>query len=141
MYKRQYLTDAQIERARALAGPGVEVEQGVVTYYVGHRSGRPAGVAYFDAHRVRTKAEAAMVVVTPDGRVERVDVLKFMEPPEYRAPERWVAQLEGRELDDALSTDGGIRNLAGATLTARALTNATRRVLALHAVIAPLGSP
>ena len=133
-----YLTEAQLERARALAGPDVEIEQTVVTHYVGMRDGRPVGVAYFDAHRVRTMAEVAMVVVTPDERVSRVDVLKFMEPPDYLAPDGWLRQLGGRPLDEELSTRGAIRNLTGATLTARALTRAARRVLALHAVIDPL---
>ncbi|MFO7894309.1 MAG: FMN-binding protein [Longimicrobiales bacterium] len=137
-----YLSDAELERARTLAGEGVEIETGVVSYYVGLRDGEPMGAAYFDAHRVRTKNEVAMVVVGPDAagaRVRRVDVLKFTEPPEYQAPEGWIEQLEGRKLDDELSTRRGIRNLTGATLTARALTEATRRVLALHAVIAPFG--
>lgn len=134
-----YLSEAELERARRLAGQGVEVDQAVVTYYVAHEEGRPVGVAYFDAHRVRTLAEVAMVVVGPGARVERVDILKFMEPPEYRAPDGWIAQLHGRPLDEALSTDGAVRNLTGATLTARALTAAARRVLALHHVIDPLG--
>lgn len=133
--KTAYLSDAQLAKARALAGPDVEIDQAVVTYYVGYRGERVVGVAYFDAHRVRTMAEVAMVVVTSEGRVQRVDVLKFAEPPEYRAPDGWIAQLEGHGLDRELSLDGAIRNLTGATLTARALTRATRRVLALHAVI------
>ena len=132
-----FLSDAQLAEARRLAGKDVAVESGVVSYYVGLRDGQAVGAAYFDAHRVRTMAEVAMVVVTPDGKVSRVDVLKFMEPPEYLAPEGWLRQLEGRPLDEELSTRGAIRNLTGATLTARALTRAARRVLALHAVIDP----
>ncbi len=135
-----YLTDAELDRARALAGDAVEVDQGVVIYYVGYRDGRPVGVAYFDAHRIRTLAEVVMVVVTPGHRIGRVEVLKFMEPSEYRAPEGWIAQLEGRALDDDLSTRGAVRNLTGATLTARALTRAARRVLAVHTVVDPLAS-
>lgn len=133
-----YLGDAELDRARAMAGAEVEVDAAVVTYYVGYRGDDPVGVAYFDAHRVRTKAEVVMVVVDPAGRIDRVDVLKFMEPPDYRAPDGWIEQLEGRPLEAALSTSGAIRNLTGATLTARALTEAARRVLALHSVIDPL---
>lgn len=133
-----YLGDAELDRARTLAGSEVEIDAAVVTYYVGYRGDEPVGVAYFDAHRVRTKAEVVMVVVDPAGRIDRVDVLKFMEPPDYRAPDGWIEQLEGRPLDAALSTSGAIRNLTGATLTARALTEAARRVLALHSVIDPL---
>ncbi len=134
-----YLSEAQLDRARELAGHGVDIASGIVTYYVGTRDGEPTGAAYFDAHRVRTKNEVAMVVVDPDARVRRVDVLKFMEPAEYRAPEGWIGQLETRRLNDELSTRGAIRNLTGATLTARALTEAARRVLALHDVISPFG--
>lgn len=134
-----YLTAEELSRAQRLAGQGVELDQSIVTFYEARLDGRPLGVAYFDVHRVRTKAEVAMVVVTPDARIDRVDILKFMEPPEYRAPEGWIALLDGRGLDDALSTKGAIPNLAGATLTARALTLAARRVLALHQVIRPFG--
>ena len=134
-----YLSESQLERARALAGDAVEIDQGVVTYYVGTRYGEPAGAAYFDAHRVRTKNEVVMVVVDPDATIRRVDVLKFTEPPEYRAPPEWIDQIEGRALTEALSVRGEIRNMTGATLTARALTRAARRVLALHAVIEPWG--
>ncbi|HUE77142.1 MAG TPA: hypothetical protein VMM83_04305 [Longimicrobiales bacterium] len=132
-----FLTDAQLAEARRLAGEDVDIETGIVTYYVGFRDGRLLGAAYFDAHRVRTKAEVAMIVVGPSARIERVDILKFMEPPEYRAPEGWIAQLEDRPLDDDLSLQGSIRSMTGATLTARALTRAARRVLALHGVIGP----
>lgn len=134
-----YLSPEQLEGARALAGDDVEIEQGIVTYYVGRRDGEPLGAAYFDAHRVRTKDEVVMVVVGSDDRIRRVDVLKFTEPPEYRAPEGWIDQLDGRRLDDALSVRGGLHNLAGATLTARAMARAARRVLALHAMIDPMG--
>lgn len=137
--KTAYLSDAQLERARELAGADVDIDQSIITYYVGYTDRRPIGVAYFDAHRVRTMEEVVMVVVDPDERVRRLDVLKFMEPPEYKAPDGWVAQIEGRPLEPELSLRGEIRNLTGATLTARALTRAARRVLALNAVIDPLG--
>ena len=134
-----YLTESQLDRARTLAGDDVEIDQTIITFYVGG-DGEPTGVAYFDAHRVRTKNEVVMVVVDPDATIRRVDVLKFTEPPEYRAPDGWIDQLEGQGLDAALSLRGGIRSIAGATLTARAMTEAARRVLALHAVIEPFGA-
>jgi len=132
-----FLDDDELARARTLAGEDVEVDQGVVTYYLALRDGRPVGAAYFDAHRVRTLAEVVMVVVDDRDRIERLEVLRFMEPPDYRAPDGWIDQLEGRRLDDGLSLKGGVATMTGATLTARALVRASRRVLALHAVIRP----
>lgn len=133
-----YLEPVQLAAARKLAGPDVEVKQRVVTYYVAARNGRPEAVAYFDSHRVRTLPEVVMVVVDAESRVQRVEVLKFAEPPEYRAPERWLALLRGKPLGAGLSLRRDLVNLTGATLTAEAVVRATRRVLALHAIIRPL---
>ncbi|HEX6309633.1 MAG TPA: hypothetical protein VFZ69_15770 [Longimicrobiales bacterium] len=134
-----YLSEAQLADARRSAGAGVAIEQGVVSYYVALRDGRPAAVAYFDAHRVRTLPEVLMIVVDRTARIRRIEVLTFTEPPEYRPSERWLEQLTGRELTPDLSLRRGIVNMTGATLTATAVTAASRRVLALHGVIAPFG--
>lgn len=132
-----YLDEAQLREARRGAGPGVEVKQRVVTYYVASKDGRPQGAAYFDAHRVRTLGEVLMLVVDPEARVQRIEVLRFAEPPEYRASQRWLEQFTGEGLAPELSLRKGIVNMTGATLTANAVTQAARRVLALHSVIRP----
>ena len=78
-----------------------------------------------------------MIVVTQGNAVARIDVLRFAEPPEYRAPDGWLELLQERSLGDELSLKRDIPNITGATLTARAIVNAARRVLALHSVINP----
>ena len=134
-----YLDSAQLARASALAGH--EVEQSVVSYYVAHKGSAPAGVVYFDRHRVRTLDQLLMIVVTPEGTVREIEVLHFAEPPEYRPAEAWLKQFEGRPLDAQTSLRRGIVNMTGATLSAQGVTRAVRRVLALHAVIRPLAPP
>ena len=135
-----YLSDAELARAAALAGEGVPVATGVVTHYVATREGEPLGVAYFDVHRVRTLPEVLMVVVGPDDRIRRVEVLRFQEPPDYLAPRAWLERFKGRRLDATMSVKGEVANITGATLTAGAVTAAVRRVLALHRVIGPFGA-
>jgi len=129
-----FLTPAELEAVQARAGRGTAPPPSVVTYYVATKDGAPAGTAYFDAHRVRTLSEVLMIVVVPGGTVRRVEVLRFDEPPDYRPPAGWLALLAGRPLA-GLSLRGGVPPLAGATLTAEAVTAATRRALALHAVL------
>jgi Na+-translocating ferredoxin:NAD+ oxidoreductase RnfG subunit len=97
-------------------------------------------VAYFDAGRVRTLPQVLMIVLDPDARVTRIETVSFREPPEYRAPNGWLQQFFGRALNDELSLKGEIANITGATLTAGAVTRATRRVLALHAIVDPFGA-
>ena len=51
------------------------------------------------------------------------------------AKDAWKAQFSGHRLDDELSLKRAIRPLGGATLTANALTDASRRCLALWQVL------
>ena len=131
-----FLSSAALDSARADAGSDGPVDQSVVSYYVATRDGAPVGVAYFDSHRVRTLNEVLMIVVGPDDKVRRIEVLRFAEPPEYQASDKWLEQFQDKRLSQELSVRRGIVPITGATLTANAVTAAARRVLALHAVIA-----
>lgn len=129
-----YLTEAEREEAERLSGG--EVRRGVVHPYRVRCAGRAAGTAYFDVHRVRTLEETLMVALDAGGRVLRVEVLSFREPREYIPRPLWYRQFDGRALSPELDLERGIRGVTGATLTGRATTEAVRRVLALHRVIA-----
>lgn len=122
-----FLTDAQAAAAEKAAR--AKLDSKVWTYYV---AGSTA--AYFESHPVRTMDETVMVLVR-DGKVGFVEVLSFSEPEDYMAGKRWLAQFEGRALDDELALRRGLRGIAGATLTAEAAARAVRRVLAVHEVI------
>jgi electron transport complex protein RnfG len=135
-----YLTGAQQRQAQKLSGDE-ELPSALVTYYVGTKDGRTVGTAYFDTHVVRTMPETIMVVVDPAGRVARIEVLSFSEPEEYQPRAHWYEQFRGKPLDDELSMKRGIRAVTGATLTARATTDAARRVLALDRVLRPPAAP
>ena len=136
-----FLDRDDLDAARDEAGTDAPISQSVVTYYVGKRDGTPAGVAYFDSHRVRTLNEVLMIVVRPDDRIAQVEVLRFAEPPEYKPTEPWLAQFEGKTLAPALSLKRDIAMMTGATLTSNAVTRAARRVLALHHRIRPFAAP
>ena len=127
--KEHFLTEAQAKQIQEQAGTALSGLWQVA--YEAHKEGKLVGVAFFDTHRVRTLNETAMIAVSAEGKILRVEVVAFKEPEEYRAKEAWVHQLEGKGLDPELSLKRGIRPLAGATLTANALTDASRRGLAL----------
>ena len=74
---------------------------------------------------------------SPEARILRVEVLSFSEPEEYLPRPRWYEQFQGKPLDDELSMKRAIRPVSGATLTARATTDAARRVLAIYRVLHP----
>lgn len=128
-----YLTAGQVKQARDLSG--VDVPSALVAYHEARRNGQLVGTAYFDTHRVRTLPETLLIVVDPQGRVARLEVISFREPEEYMPRGAWYDQFKGRRLDRELDLKSGIHPVSGATLTARATTSAVRRVLALHQVI------
>jgi len=137
--KTAYLTEAQQKAAQKLSGDE-ELPSALVSYYVGTKDGKILGTAYFDTHTVRTMPETIMVVVDLSGAIARIEVLSFSEPEEYLPKPHWYEQFQGKPLDDELSMKRGIRAVTGATLTARATTDAARRVLALHKVIPSAGA-
>jgi hypothetical protein len=124
-----YLDEAQAGRAAEAAG--VPIEARVLPYYIGSRDGRVIGYAYFDTHLVRTLPETILILVAPDGKLSRIDIVSFDEPEDYLPSGRWLQQFPGRRLED-LGARQGLRALTGATLSSRAVTQAARRVLALH---------
>ncbi len=136
--KTAFLTQAQQKEAQKLSGDE-EVPGALVAYYVARSDGKEIGTAYFDTHVVRTLPETIMVVVDAAGRIARIEVLSFSEPEEYLPRPHWYEQFRGKPLDEELSMKRRIRPVTGATLTARATSEAARRVLALHRVLR--GSP
>lgn len=129
-----YLTEEQAERVESLVGEPPASR--VISYYVAMKDDSVQATAYFDTHVVRTLPETIMVVVRPTGEIESIHVLSFSEPEEYLPRKRWIQQLDGRGRHDDLSLRGDIRPMTGATLSARAIVKAARRILALHEVIA-----
>ena len=123
-----FLTPEQLDAARKESG--VDFSDRMIVRYASE-----SGYAYFDTHRVRTLAETIMVLITRDGKIDRIDILSFDEPPDYFPKRRWIDQFRGRKLDKDLSLNRAIRPISGASLTGRAIVNASRKILALHHAI------
>lgn len=128
-----FLTGAEVKAVEAAAR--TRLESRVWTYYVAGST-----TAYFESHTVRTMSETVMVVVGAEGTVLFVEILAFLEPADFIASRRWLAQFQGRKLDDEMVLRRGLRNITGATLTAEAVTRCVRRILALHQVLNSLPS-
>ena len=131
--ERIFLTDEQAERIETIAR--VALDSKLYARYIVSRSGVVIGRAYVDTHQVRTKKESLLVSLDASGRVQRIDVTAFLEPPEYIAGPSWMRQFYGKPLDGDLAIQREIRPIAGATLTARAVSQAVRRVMAIDQVL------
>jgi hypothetical protein len=131
------LTDAQ--KATIEKEARAPLESQLWRVHVGWKGSEMLGYAVLDTHVVRTLPETFMVVMAPGCAVKRVEILAFYEPPEYVPAERWMKQFEGRRLDDDLRLGGGIQGITGSTLSATAMTQGVRRVLALVKLLVAQG--
>lgn len=107
----------------------------LIARYDASLNGKPVGRAYLDTHIVRTKKESLLIILHPDGKLRRVEIVAFLEPPDYIPPERWYKQFEGKTIHDKIHLKQDIPAVTGATLTSKATTEAIRRVLAIDELL------
>ena len=124
----------EIEAAQIQQDAKVKLDSGLFTFYVGKDQGKILGYAAIETSTVRTKPETLMIVLTPEGELQKVFTLAFHEPPEYQPPERWFEQLYKRPLAE-MDFNKGVDGISGATLSTRAAINSIRKVMAIYQVL------
>ena len=132
--ENHYLTKAQLERAAATS----EVKMNgalLVRHLLLGSNAKPLLFAYTDTHRVRSHAETVLVFINPDDSVKSVEVLQFDEPLEYLPKHQWFDAFTQSKLDSELILRRKIPLVTGASLSAKSVVEAVRRVLALHQVV------
>ncbi|MEN3033472.1 MAG: FMN-binding protein [Aquificaceae bacterium] len=128
------LTYEQIQEVQRLSG--MKLDSRLVSWYLVKKGGQIIAYAFVDIHRVRTQPEVILYCIKPDGRIDVVEVLAFYEPPEYAPEDKWLALFVNKQLErDNLRLRKDIPNITGSTLTARAITDNARKVLALWQVL------
>lgn len=127
------LDDSQVGAIQKRAN--AKLKSKIVAAYVATAGDSLVGVAFFDTRIVRTMPGVFMVVIAPDLTVREVEILAFHEPTDYAPPQRWLGQLQNRPLEDGLWPKRDIRNISGATLTARVITESARLSLAMCEVL------
>ena len=128
-----FLTAEQVEAIQTRAN--ARVESRVLTYYVAHDDTSIVGTAFFETQTVRTMPATYVTVINPDTTLRLVEILGFFEPEDYLPPRGWLAQFNGVQPDDDLYLKRGIRNIAGATMTAQTLTDGIRRLRATYEIV------
>ena len=128
-----FLTPAELDSARALAAAPIAAAR--VSYHEASRGDSLLGRAYLDTHPVRNEYETILIIVSPAGETQRVEILAFDEPEDYLPPARWLQTLTHRSLSRRLRPGDAVDAISGATLSARAATEAVRRVLALDRIL------
>lgn len=112
-----------------------KIESNLFTFFEGKVGGAVVGYAAIDSRIVRTMIATYLVVLTPEGKVTRVVILAFHEPPEYLPLDNWLRYLEKDVGIADLEPNGDIPPIAGSTLTVEAMTAGVRTVRALFELL------
>jgi Na+-translocating ferredoxin:NAD+ oxidoreductase RnfG subunit len=73
------------------------------------------------------------VAIGADGSVRRVEILEYRETHGFEVRNvRWLKQFAGADAASPLQLNKDIRNISGATLSCRHVTEGVRRLLVVH---------
>ena len=75
------------------------------------------------------------VALSADGTVKGIDILDYRETHGGEIKNaKWRAQFNGKKNGDAFRLDDDIKNISGATLSCKNITNGVKRILATYQV-------
>jgi len=75
------------------------------------------------------------VALTPAGAVRQIEIMDYRESYGYQIrDDKWRAQFAGKTASSPLKLDEDIKNVSGATLSCRHLTDGVKRLLATYDV-------
>ena len=137
-FPRKVATWNEAERAKLAPRMRSREAPRLWSYREARRGGELLGRAVVGDVIGKTLPITWLVVLEPDNRVRAVEILHYRESHggEVRR-EKWRAQFVGKQVGDPWKLGGDVRNIAGATLSCRALLDAVHDVALLAAEAFP----
>ncbi|SFV71202.1 hypothetical protein MNB_SV-13-8 [hydrothermal vent metagenome] len=108
-----------------------KIESKKVRFYVIKKAKKTEGYGVLLFQRIRTKQAVILYLINKDVKIKNIEILAFHEPSEYKPYSTWKKAFLGKGLKDNLKAGYAIPTISGATLSARAITNASRIALAI----------
>ncbi len=109
-----------------------------IEIHTGIRKGEPMGYAMIHNVKGKVRPITFMLVIEPDGKVQRVEILAYRESHggEIRHPS-FLKQFVGKNVSDPIRNKRDIRNISGATISCRAIADGVRTLVALWEEVYP----
>ena len=132
-FEARPVTLSPAQRSAIEAASGVRVRTGEVNAWRAKQGGKALG--WFIVDEVYGKHEfiTYAVAINLDGTVKGVEILDYRETHggEVQNP-KWRAQFNGKKAGDTLKLDEDIKNISGATLSCKHITDGVKRLLATY---------
>lgn len=100
-------------------------------YYEVKKEDTIVGHAILLKQKIRTKNAAILYMVDENKTMVGVEIISFKEPSEYKPNDDWRKIFVGKTSEDILIAGKDIPTISGATLSARAISDAARVALAI----------
>ena len=129
-------SDVKLDRAakKAIkAATGVKVERRVLPTWKVFDGGKLSGFFIIDEVIGKHDYITYAIALTPAGEIKQLEILVYRENYGYevRNP-RWRAQFVGHNSETTLDLGEEIKNISGATMSCRHITEGVNRVLATY---------
>ena len=127
--KKFKLTPKEIKHVQKNAK--ARVDSNLIRMYTVHNSKNVEGYAVIIVQKVRTKRAAVLYIIDAKEKIKSIEIWAFNEPSEYKPNEAWKSVFDGKSKEDNLFSGKGIPTISGATLSARAISDASRIALSI----------
>lgn len=108
-----------------------KIDSKKIRFYLVQKNKKVKGYGVMIIQRIRTKKAVILYLMDKNKKLKNIEILAFHEPSEYKPYSTWKEAFEGKDLKDNLKAGYAIPTISGATLSARAITNASRIALSI----------
>ncbi len=121
------------ERIEQLSG--VRVRNAALQAWRAEAGGKQSGWLVVDEVIGKHEFITYAVALLPDGSVKGIDIMDYRETHGGQVRnEKWRAQFVGKKQGDAIRLNDDIRNISGATLSCKNISNGVKRIIATFQV-------
>jgi Na+-translocating ferredoxin:NAD+ oxidoreductase RnfG subunit len=108
-----------------------KIDSPKIRFYVITESKKIKGYGVLLIQRIRTKKAVLLYLIDKNQKIKNIEILAFHEPSEYKPYSTWKEAFVGKGKEDKLKEGYAIPTISGATLSARAITKASRIALSI----------
>ncbi|WP_457747445.1 FMN-binding protein [Sulfurimonas sp.] len=109
----------------------VKLHTKIYRIYTAKKNNKIVAYGVLISRQVRSKNVVALYIIK-DSLLKNIEIIAFNEPLEYLTPKEWRSQFKEKSTDAMLHLSRDIPTVTGATLSARALTDASRIAFAVY---------
>ena len=103
----------------------------IVRLYTVQENTEVMGYGVMLSQKIRTKKATILYMIDTNKSIKAIEIISFQEPQEYKPNSEWQEIFNDKNSSAMLISGKDIPTISGATLSARAITDASRIALAI----------